>query len=277
MYLGANKISMQRKDGRMILDDIVESTRIRVLKAKENLSLDRLITLTKDLPRKASFSFEKALNDSNISFICEVKKASPSKGIISSDFPYVRIATEYEEAGASCISVLTEPDYFLGSDNYLSEIKDAVGIPILRKDFIIDEYQIYESKLLGADCILLLCSILTREQLIFYLKLCDELYLSALVEAHDEEEVKLAVSVGARIIGVNNRNLKNFSVNMTNSVALRELVPDNLIFISESGIRTPEDILLCQRANVNGVLIGETLMKALDKKKMLNELKSLLD
>jgi indole-3-glycerol phosphate synthase len=222
-------------------------------------------------------SFEEALKINNINFICEVKKASPSKGIIANDFPYIKIAKEYEAAGASCISVITEPDYFLGSDKYLSEIRDNVNIPILRKDFIIDEYQIYESKLLGADCILLICSILTREQLLYYLELCDELQLSVLVEAHDEEEVKLAVSVGARMIGVNNRNLNDFSVNMTNSLALRELVPNNILFISESGIKTPEEILLCKRANVNGVLIGETLMKAKDKKKILENLKSLLD
>ena len=261
----------------MILDDIVESTRVRVEKAKEKLSLDSLITLTKDIKANDLFPFEKALKSSDVSFICEVKKASPSKGIIADDFSYIKIAKEYEEAGASCISVLTEPDYFLGQDRYLSEIKDNVNIPILRKDFIIDEYQIYESKLLGADCILLICSILTREQLIYYLELCDKLQISALVEAHNEEEVKLAVLVGARMIGVNNRNLKDFSVNMANSLALRELVPRDILFISESGIKTPEDILLCKRANVNGVLFGETLMKSGDKRKMLEDLKSLLD
>lgn len=266
----------------MILDDIVKSTRIRVEKAKARLPLKELkfdakllIKQIQDEPNR--FPFEEVLKINNFNFICEVKKASPSKGIIAEDFPYIKIAKEYEEAGASCISVLTEPDYFLGSDIYLSEIGNNIHIPILRKDFIIDEYQIYESKLLGADCILLICSILTKEQLICYLKLCNELQLSALVEAHDEEEVKLAVSVGARIIGVNNRNLKDFSVNMANSLALRELVPNKILFISESGIKTPEDILLYKRANVNGVLIGETLMKANDKRKMLEDLKSLLD
>lgn len=262
----------------MILDEIVKSTRIRVEEAKKSIPIEKFNMKQPSAEERfdSILPFEEALKKSYVNFICEVKKASPSKGIISEEFPYRQIAKEYEAAGASCISILTEPDYFLGSNTYLSEIRKEVKIPILRKDFIIDEYQIYESKMLGADCILLICSILTKEQLTQYLKLCDELQLSALVEAHNEEEVKLAVSLGARMIGVNNRNLKNFSMDMSNSLQLRSLVPSDILFISESGIGTPEDILLCHNTKVNGVLIGETLMRAENKKLMIEELRSLL-
>lgn len=256
----------------MILDKIVESTKLRVNKQRQEVSEEKLKELAEQLNTQSDFPFEKALKRNPINFICEVKKASPSKGVIAEDFPYLEIAKDYEVAGASCISVLTEPEFFLGNDKYLSEIKQKVTTPVLRKDFTIDPYQIYQAKVLGADCILLICSILHEKQLSEYIKLCDELGLSALVEAHDEEEVKMALNVGARIIGVNNRNLKTFEVDIHNSVDLRKLVPDNIIFVAESGIKTPDDIRVLIDAKVNGVLIGETLMKSKDKSKTLKEL-----
>lgn len=220
-----------------------------------------------------TFPFEKALQSKNMTFICEVKKASPSKGIIDEAFPYVEIAREYEEAGASAISVLTEPDWFLGSDEYLKEIRKSVKLPILRKDFTVDPYQIYEAKLIGADAILLICAILDQAKLKAYLKIAHELGLSALVEAHTDVEVQSALAADARIIGVNNRNLKNFEVDINNSITLRKLVPENILFVSESGIKTKEDIARLRENKVNGVLIGETFMKSKDKKKQLADLK----
>ena len=208
-----------------------------------------------------------------ISFICEVKKASPSKGVIAEDFPYLEIAREYERAGAAAISCLTEPEYFLGRDRYLEEIAGKVRIPVLRKDFTVDAYQIYEAKVLGASAILLICSILSDEQLREYIRIADGLGLSALVEAHDEQEIRRALSCGARILGVNNRNLKDFTVNVENSLNLRKHVPEEIIFVAESGIRTAEDIEGLRQGNVQAVLIGETLMRCEDKKAMLAELR----
>lgn len=219
------------------------------------------------------FTFEKALRKPGISFICECKKASPSKGLISPDFPYLRIAKDYEAAGADCISVLTEPKWFLGSDQYLKEIASSVDIPCLRKDFTVDEYMIYEAKVLGASAVLLICSILDKDRLRDYLSVCDSLGLSALVEAHDETEVRTALDIGARIIGVNNRDLRDFSVNTDNSKRLRELIPSDVIFVSESGISTPEDVKALREAGADAVLIGETLMRAPDKKARLAELR----
>lgn len=227
----------------------------------------------KNTGKAHDYVFEKALNNGQVNFICEVKKASPSKGLIAKDFDYVNIGLEYQVAGASCISVLTEPHYFKGSNKYLEEIKRSVNIPVLRKDFIIDSYQIYESKLIGADCILLICSILSDYQLREYMDIAYRLGLSVLVEAHNENEVSRALSLGARIIGVNNRNLKDFTVDIENSFRLRKIVADDILFISESGIRTAEDIKRCHEANINGVLIGEVLMKAKDKRKKLDELR----
>lgn len=221
---------------------------------------------------KGDFSFDRAIAKDGISFICEVKKASPSKGIIAEDFPYVDIAKDYENAGASCISVLTEPDYFKGDKKYLKEISENVNIPLIRKDFVIDEYMIYDGKIHGASCVLLICSILDDDTLKKYISICDELGLSALVEAHDEEEIKRAVSAGARMIGVNNRDLKTFVVDIGNSERLRRLVPENILFVAESGIKTNEDIRRLRAAGVDGVLIGETFMKADNKKGMLEEL-----
>ena len=224
---------------------------------------------------REAFAFEKALRGPDIGFICECKKASPSKGLIAPDFPYLEIAGAYEEAGAACISVLTEPKWFLGSNAYLREIAVQVGIPCIRKDFTVDEYMIWEAKTLGADAVLLICSLLSKQQLREYREICDELGLSALVEAHDEEEITAAVEAGARIIGVNNRNLKDFRVDVHNSERLRRLVPPQILFVAESGIKCAQDIEVLRRANVNGVLIGETLMRAPDKKAMLDQLRGI--
>ena len=225
---------------------------------------------------KGKFEFETALKKNDIAFICECKKASPSKGVIAPDFPYLQIAKDYELAGADCISVLTEPSRFLGSDNYLKEIAENVSIPCLRKDFTVDEYMIYEAKLLGAKAILLICSILTEEQIKEYINICDVLGISVLVEAHDENEVKTAISAGARIIGVNNRNLKDFTVDTENSKQMREFVPKDIIFVSESGVKSAKDIELLREIGADAVLIGETLMRAENKKEKLAELRGAL-
>lgn len=221
---------------------------------------------------KGDFSFERALQKPGISFICECKKASPSKGLIAPEFPYLQIAREYEAAGADCISVLTEPKWFLGSDTYLQEIAEAVTIPCLRKDFTVDVYMIYQARLLGAAAVLLICSILTEGQLREYMDICDTLGLSALVEAHDEAEVQMALQAGARIIGVNNRNLKDFTVDTDNSRRLRQMIPTNVLFISESGVKDAADIQRLREIGADGVLIGEALMRADDKKAKLAEL-----
>ncbi|MBR6968808.1 MAG: indole-3-glycerol phosphate synthase TrpC [Ruminococcus sp.] len=255
-----------------ILDRLADHARERVAAAKKNISAEDVKRLASELP-KGGFEFERALKKDDIAFICECKKASPSKGVIAEDFPYLRIAEEYEAAGADCISVLTEPKWFLGSDEYLREIAERVSIPCLRKDFTVDGYMIYEAKLLGAKAVLLICSILSQQQISEYIAVCDELGLSALVEAHDEAELRAAVAAGARIIGVNNRNLKDFSVDTGNSRRLRELAPADVSFVSESGVKTAEDIRLLREAGVNAVLIGETLMRAEDKKAKLRELK----
>lgn len=257
----------------MILDKIADATKLRIQREKDKVSLAEMLERSRKLPADTGFPFEKAFSDKDMHFICEVKKASPSKGIIAKEFPYTQIALDYEAAGASCISVLTEPEFFLGKDSYLTEIKAKVSIPVLRKDFILDNYQIYQAKVIGADCILLICSLLSEETVKEYISLCDTLGLSALVEVHDEKEVYTAVRADARIIGVNNRDLKTFAVDIQNSIRLRKLVPENLIFIAESGIKTPQDIKDLQTARVNGVLIGETLMRSPDKKEMLEKLK----
>ena len=219
------------------------------------------------------FAFEQALRKEGVSFICECKKASPSKGLIAPNFPYLEIAKEYEAAGADCISVLTEPKWFLGNDEYLKEIAESVLIPCLRKDFTVNEYQIYQAKVLGASAVLLICSILTEDQMKDYIRICDELGLSALVEVHDEREVQTALNTGARIIGVNNRNLKDFSVDTGNSRRLRELIPPDVLFVSESGVQTAEDVSALRKIGADAVLIGETLMRASDKRAKLAELR----
>ena len=254
----------------MILDEIAKKTVKRVEEAKKNVSLEEIKKRAEEMNCHTGFPFEEELAKPGISFICEVKKASPSKGLIAPDFDYLSIAEEYEKAGAGAISVLTEPDYFLGSVQYLKEIAEKVSIPVLRKDFTIDEYMIYEAKLTGADVILLIVSLLTEERLRDYIQICDKLGLSALVEAHDEKEIECA---GARVIGVNNRNLKDFTVDIQNGIKLRKKVPEEISFVAESGIKTREDIRILEESDVNAVLIGETLMKSADKKKMIKELK----
>lgn len=253
-----------------ILETIADAARERVALSKQRLPLEALKERISSIPRGEPFLFERALSESELSFICECKKASPSKGLIAEYFPYLQIAKEYEEAGASCISVLTEPKWFLGSDQYLEQIAREVSIPCLRKDFIVDEYMIYEAKLLGAQAVLLICSITKESKLSEYLFLCDQLGLSALIETHDEKEIKSALRVGARIIGVNNRNLKDFSVNTENSRKMRELVPDDVLFVSESGVKEERDIAKLKEIGVDAVLIGEALMKAPDKKALLS-------
>lgn len=260
----------------MILDTIAEASRRRVAKAMEALPLEELKARIYDgagvrsFNNRTAFAFERALRKMNgIAFICEVKKASPSKGIIAEDFAYLDIAIEYQKAGADAISVLTEPEFFQGSDKYLTEISDTVRPPVLRKDFTVDEYQIYEAKAIGADAVLLICSLLDTATIKKYLGLCNELGLSALVEAHTEEEVLSAITAGARVIGVNNRNLQTFTVDINNSVQLRRLVPKEIIFVAESGIQTAEDVAVLKEAGVNAVLIGETLMRSPNKKEQL--------
>lgn len=255
-----------------ILDQLAERARERVARARAILPTDEIRAQALALP-KGKFAFEQALKKPGISFICECKKASPSKGLIAPDFPYLEIARAYQAAGADCISVLTEPDWFLGRDAYLREIAGAVSIPCLRKDFTVDEYMIYEAKLLGASAVLLICSILTEEQIRAYLSLCDRLGLSALVEAHDETEVKTALGAGARIIGVNNRNLKDFTVDTENSRRLRALIPPQVLFVSESGVKSAGDVAKLREIGADAVLIGEMLMRAEDKRAKLDELR----
>ncbi|MGN0612436.1 MAG: indole-3-glycerol phosphate synthase TrpC [Porcipelethomonas sp.] len=258
-----------------ILDQLADTARKRVEEAKKKVTADEIKSRALSM-EKGNFEFEKAIKKPGLSFICECKKASPSKGIIAEDFPYLKIAVEYEKAGADCISVLTEPSRFLGSDRYLSEISSEVSIPCLRKDFTVDEYMIYEAKLLGGSAVLLICSILTGKQIKEYISICDTLGISALVEAHDADEIKTAVEAGARIIGVNNRNLKDFSVSTDNSRRLRELVPENISYVSESGINSAEDVKLVSDSGADAVLIGEALMRAEDKKEKLSQLRELL-
>ena len=249
----------------MILDKIVEATKLRVAQEKQVESPEAVKAAALALPSDTGFPFEAALRQQDFNFICEVKKASPSKGIIAEHFPYLDIAKEYEVAGAAAISVLTEPDFFKGDKKYLQEIASTVKIPVLRKDFIIDEYQIYQAKLWGASAILLICACLDVPTLTKFRELADSLGLSSLVEAHDEHEVQMAIDCGARIIGVNNRNLKDFTVDVQNSVRLRNLVQDDVIFVSESGLETPEDIQVLRDNNIGVALMGETFMRSPNK------------
>lgn len=249
----------------MILDTIVEATKIRVAQEKQMESPEAVKAAALALPSDTGFPFEAALRQQDFNFICEVKKASPSKGIIAEHFPYLDIAKEYEVAGAAAISVLTEPDFFKGDKKYLQEIASTVKIPVLRKDFIIDEYQIYQAKVWGASAILLICACLDVSTLTKFRELADSLGLSSLVEAHDEKEVQMAIDCGARIIGVNNRNLKDFTVDVQNSVRLRNLVQDDVIFVSESGLETPEDIQVLRDNNIGVALMGETFMRSPNK------------
>lgn len=247
-----------------ILEQLAAYARIRVEQAKAVRPLADVKAAALAQP-KGDFAFEKALTQPGVRFICECKRASPSKGLIAPVFPYLDIAKEYAAAGADAISVLTEPKWFLGSDEYLQQIAASVPVPCLRKDFTVDEYMIYEAKLLGASAVLLICSLLDTETLHQYLGICDALGLSALVEAHDEQEIASAAAAGARVIGVNNRNLKNFTVDVTNSLALRQKAPPGVLFVAESGITSPSDVSALRAAGVDAVLVGEALMRAPDK------------
>ncbi|MBQ9064877.1 MAG: indole-3-glycerol phosphate synthase TrpC [Blautia sp.] len=258
-----------------ILEQLAEHARQRVNEKKKLISAEEIRQQAFSLP-KGDFAFENALKAPGISFICECKKASPSKGLIAEDFPYLEIAKEYEAAGADCISVLTEPKWFLGSDQYLREITSAVYIPCIRKDFTVDEYMIYEARCLGASAVLLICSLLSEKMLRDYIGICDELGLSALVETHTDNEVDMALSAGARLIGVNNRNLKDFSVDTDNSRRLRKKIPETVLFVSESGVKDASDVEKLREIGADAVLVGETLMRAADKKKKLKELRGIL-
>lgn len=278
----------------MILDTIARSAGKRVEQRKQVKSLEQMMKaacecreregIKGDAIKRAGIKrengtnevhpFKAALSKPGVSFICEVKKASPSKGLIAPDFPYVEIARQYQEAGADAVSVLTEPEFFLGADRYLEEIHREIELPLLRKDFIVDEYQIYEAKVLGASAVLLICSLMDMEKLKRYMGICGSLGLSSLAEAHTDREVAMAAEAGSDIIGINNRNLETFEVDFTNALRLRKLVDRGTIFVAESGIRTPEDIELLAENQVDAVLVGETLMRAPDKKRALRELKS---
>lgn len=257
-----------------ILDQLADYARIRTQQAKLVKPLEQIKAQAMEMGTD-SFPFEETLRKTELSFICECKKASPSKGLIAPEFPYLQIAKEYEEAGADCISVLTEPKWFLGKDAYLREIAEEVAVPCLRKDFTVDEYMIYEAKILGAKAVLLICSILSEQEIKKGIMICDMLGISALVEVHSEEEIHIAVNAGARMIGVNNRNLKDFTVDTNCSRRLRERVPSNIIFVSESGIRDASDIADLRQNGVDAVLVGETLMKSADRKEKLMELRGI--
>jgi len=256
-----------------ILQTIATKTKERIEKQKALHPLEELKQACTKLPINQDFPFEQALRKEGLSYICECKKASPSKGLIDEDFNYLQIAKEYEKVGARAISVLTEPEFFLGSDQYLQEIAQEVKIPCLRKDFVVDEYMIYQAKLLGAQAILLIVSLLDTQTLKQYLDLATSLGLSCLVEAHDEVEIKQAIEVGAKIIGVNNRNLRNFQVNVENTLNLRQAIPKEILMVAESGIQNRSDIALLEKAQIDAVLIGETLMKASDRQAKMAELR----
>lgn len=255
-----------------ILEKLSEHARERVRSAKKKVSCAQL-RREAERRKKGGFEFENALMREGLSFICECKCASPSKGLIAPDFPYLEIAKEYENAGADCISVLTEPKWFLGSDRYLEEISAAVSIPCLRKDFTVDEYMIYEAKVLGAAAVLLICSVLDVSSISDYIHICDDLGISALVEAHSEDEVCSALKAGARVVGVNNRNLSDFSVDTDNSIRLRKIVPDDVLFVSESGVSSAGDVKKIKEIGADAVLVGEVLMRARDKAAMLRRLR----
>lgn len=257
----------------MILETIAQANRKRYNEVQRIIPLETIKKQALAMEINSDFPFEQALKKDGMSFICEVKKASPSKGVIAEDFPYVQIAKDYENAGASAISVLTEPQWFKGENAYLEEISKNVSLPLLRKDFTVCEYQIYEAKIIGASAVLLICALLDTDTIREWIKICDSLGLSALVEAHTEEEVMSAVSAGARVIGVNNRNLKDFTVDITTCTRLRSLVPRDILFVGESGIKTRADIAELENAGVNGVLIGETLMRSKDKAREIAILK----
>ncbi|MCR5735184.1 MAG: indole-3-glycerol phosphate synthase TrpC [Lachnospiraceae bacterium] len=255
-----------------ILDEIAEHARYRVIQAKENIPENTMRQMAESMER-GDMLFEQALKKPGLSFILECKKASPSKGIIAQEYDPLSIAKEYEAAGCDAISVLTEPKWFLGKDEYLREIAATVSVPVLRKDFIVDEYMIYEAKVLGASAVLLIVSLLSYDEIRDYISICNALGLSALVEVHDATEAETAVSAGAGIIGVNNRNLKDFSVDTKNAARLRMNIPRDILFVSESGVRDASDIKNIVSFGADAVLVGETMMRAKDKKEALAVLK----
>lgn len=257
----------------MILDDIIAKQKTRIENEKKEKDIETLKQEVLSLPSSKNFFFENSLKSKEFAFICEIKKASPSKGVIVEDFPYTDIAQEYEKAGASAISVLTEPHFFKGNDLFLKDVADIVNIPVLRKDFIIDEYQIYQAKLIGADAVLLICAVLDESTLKNFINIATSLKLSCLVETHNEEEIKKALNCNAKIIGINNRDLKTFTVDINTSLKLRKFIPENKILISESGIKTAQDIKMLKNAGFNGALIGESMMLSKDKKQFLSELR----
>lgn len=263
-----------------ILDELAAGTRARVAEAKQQMSFEllkeRVAEANASTTHAAAFPFEQALRADGLSFICECKRASPSKGLIAPHFPYLDIARAYEAAGANAMSVLTEPSAFLGDARYLQEIASAVHIPCLRKDFIVDEYMIYEAKLLGAQAVLLICAILDTPTLTAFLRCCNELGLSALVEAHNKQEISNAIAAGARIIGVNNRNLHDFSVSTNCAIELRKYVPSEVAFVAESGIQSATDVLEAYNAGADAVLVGEAMMRAENKAAELAKLRSKL-
>lgn len=258
----------------MILDELAKYSKYRVEEAKKNLDLEE-IKKKAESKVKGEHNFLKALSKDGLNFICEIKKASPSKGIIAEKFDYLSIAKEYEKAGASAVSVLTEPKWFLGSNEIFKEVRNVLGLPMLRKDFTVDEYQIYEAKLLGADAILIIVSITSLENIKKYLEICENMGLDALVETHNEEEIEIALEAGAKIIGVNNRNLKDFSINFDNAKKLREKVPKNIIYVVESGLKDKNDIRDIINLDANAVLIGEAIMRAENKEAFIKDLKNL--
>ena len=256
-----------------ILDTIAAYARLRVAQDRAQVSLEELKDRCQEKPKADGEAFFQALRKEGMSFICEVKKASPSKGIISPEFPYLDIAWAYEAAGADCISCLTEPKWFLGSDQIFQEIRAAVATPMLRKDFVVDEYQLYQARLMGANCVLLICSLLDTETIKRYLDICGRLGLAALVETHDGAEIDSAVAAGARIIGVNNRNLKDFSVDFSNAARLRDQIPPEAVYVAESGVTSPAQVADLNRIGADAVLIGETLMRAPDKAELLAQMR----
>ena len=254
-----------------ILDTIAAHARERVAADRKQLPLEALKERCVDLPPARGFG--KALAEPGMRFICEVKKASPSKGVISPDFPYLAIARDYEAAGADAVSCLTEPKWFLGSDNIFREIRQNISLPMIRKDFTVDEYQVYQARAMGADAVLLICSLMDTATVARYLELCDILGLDALVETHDEAEIASAVAAGARIIGVNNRNLKDFSVDFSNAARLRDRIPPEALYVAESGVTGPEDAAILKRIGADAVLMGEVLMRAPDKGEILRRMR----
>ena len=244
-----------------ILQKIVENTKTNLAQKKAKLSLVQIQSALEDLhlPRGR---FKDNISNKDEAIIAEIKKASPSAGVISEDFDPIKKAIEYEAFGASALSILTEEDFFMGSVSYLKDVKNITNLPILRKDFMIDEYQIYESKLIGADCILLIASILSDQQIKDFINISQQLELDYLIEVHDENELRRVEHFEDALIGVNNRNLKTFAVDLDNSVRLRNVFKQKNVFIAESGIKSREDISYLKKNNINVFLIGESLMRA---------------